>query len=133
MSEQLFFRHPNREEDPTLESLRSGRARSGRWRGYGLEYFVENGGQGRGKGLKGVPLPPLKSAVKHANGRMGLLRDTSDPRAYRTLRSGGASRFLPGRRELIWENRLAIGGKSRRVTIRSVVMVPESHLFHPLH
>ena len=33
------------------------------------------------------------------------------PLAFRTLRSGAASCSLPGRRELIWEKRLAMQGK----------------------
>jgi len=33
------------------------------------------------------------------------------PPAFRTLGSAGASRFLPGRGELIWEKTLAMRGK----------------------
>ena len=44
-------------------------------------------------------------------GGMGLLRDRAIPLAFRTLRSAGTSRSLPGRRELISEKRLATQGK----------------------
>ena len=42
---------------------------------------------------------------------MGLLRDTGDPADLATLGSAGASRSLPGRRELIWKKPLAMRGK----------------------